>query len=500
MENIAFLKRQIQRNTKRFYTMVDGALLQKTEEKRLEKAVAAAHFAWTHALSVYSSSALEQIFLDIASRLHTDTAGDFQKGTVLHVMSEAYTSGGHTRCVERWMETAGTGVRHSCVLLRQKAPWPEQLKVIAEGSGGSFTVLDPAMPLADKALALRRLASAFEYVVLHIHPDDATALIAFGTEEFSRPVIFFEHASQAFWLGVSIADCVAALSSPRVKLSLERRKAACARFLGIPQETQHAVVPDKKAARERFGIPPEAKVVFSSGNPAKYLCCGKSLLFGTLNFLLQSDDRVLAVLIGPSTRKDKELAALQKQFPERVLVQKIMEYHKGYLSWLACADLVLDSWPVGGGTAVLDAIHAGKPVLPLTWHEYLLQTQAFCNTAEEFREKSLYVLQSPDFALNLAREQRAALDRMDSAQAWLSRLHEILAVLPARHHVHSFQSPSEVPAPDANQLNVCLWVQPELARSRLSRFLKFLCSLSWSRRRKAISLCGIKLLDIKAER
>lgn len=49
--------------------------------------------------------------------------------TVLHVMTEAYTFGGHTRCVERWIQQLPE-LKHSCVVLSQHAPFPPQLNKI----------------------------------------------------------------------------------------------------------------------------------------------------------------------------------------------------------------------------------------------------------------------------------------------------------------------------------------------------------------------------------
>lgn len=500
MNNIYIFKLCIKHNTKHFLKMITSAAHQKTENKRINKAIEAACFASEHAVSVYSSEVLEQIFLKVAESHHADISETFQKGTVLHVMTEAYTTGGHTRCVERWMELAGKAVRHSCVLLCQKKEYPNRLKSAAEQSGGTFFVFDVSMPFLEKAMELRRMASSYEYVILHVHPADPTALVAFGTEEFRRPVIFFNHADHMFWLGVSVSDCVADLSRHGMERTLRKRKAARAFFLGIPQETQNTVIPDKEVARKKCGISSDAKVVFSSGSAAKYSPVGDSIFFDALEFLLKSDEHVLVVLIGTDIDKNKYVITLKRIFGARVAVLDSLDYQKEYLSWLACADLVLDSFPVGGGTAIIDAINAGKPVMTLNrgQAEFLLVTRALCTSGNEFKEKSLKVLLSQEFALEIVQEQHQAMLNLASTGPWLDRVHKMIAALPEQHHVYLFDTSLVSKEPDEDNINVCRWIQHDISHFfSINKILKFLCSITWNKKRKKVYIFNIKLIDIK---
>ena len=63
----------------------------------------AATFATKHTTDIFSSKIIEDVFLRIAQSHSIALPQSYNPNTVLHVMTEAYISGGHTRCVERWV-------------------------------------------------------------------------------------------------------------------------------------------------------------------------------------------------------------------------------------------------------------------------------------------------------------------------------------------------------------------------------------------------------------
>ena len=490
------------RNTLRFMRMVDDAVCLQDERLRLYKACEAVHFACSHAISVYSSEKLEGIFLDIAQTRHVDLAGSFDEGSVLHVMSEAYTYGGHTRCVERWIELDDSSQKHSCVLLRQRKEYPDTLVDAVRKTRGTFYVWDPSLSVVERGLELRRLASHYEYVVLHIHPDDPVALIAFGTEEFKRPVIFFNHADHMFWLGVSIADCVADLSNHGRKISLEFRKTVKSFFLGIPQELEQHKAIDKSSARKRLGLKDESLIIFTSGTESKFIPVGSLAFFETMDFLLSQEERACAVFVGLSVKKNVYLKRLSQKYPGRVSAYGTVDYKGEYLLRLAASDLVLDSFPVGGGTAVIDAIHAGKPVITMNRRQsdFLIRTRAFCKSPEEFKQKSQRVLQSPDYSRELLEEQSESLRDFNGPGAWKKRLRELKSVLPKNHRIYSFDSTGLPKEPSDDQIAVCRWIQPDIIEAfSMRRLLKFLFTFTWNSRRKRISLLGINIINRRSD-
>lgn len=70
-------------------------------------------------------------------------------------------------------------------------------------------------------------------VVLHIHPHDPVAPLAFGVAGAS-PVIFLNHADHAFTIGMSATDLIADLREAGQKLGRERRNVTQSCLLPIP--------------------------------------------------------------------------------------------------------------------------------------------------------------------------------------------------------------------------------------------------------------------------
>ncbi len=495
-------KKIVRYNTSHFLDMVKTAVRLKNERKRLAKAVESANFAVSHAMSIYSSEDLENIFLELANRHKTLDSKTFQPGSVLHVMTEAYVNGGHSRCVERWLGFANKDETHSCVLLRQTDKYPARLKEATERTGGTFFVWDPGLDTVERALALRRLASNFEYIVLHIHPGDPSALIAFGTESFQRPVIFFNHADHIFWLGVSIADCVADLSGPGLQTSLNYRKAARCILLGIPPELEEYKRPQKEAARQELGLAAEARILCSFGSESKYLPVYSDTFLETLNFILEAEAQALIAIIGPS-QKNKYFAKLCDKYPGRLLLPNKVDYESGYQLWMAASDLVLDSYPVSGGTTAIDAVSSYKPVLTLNRElsGFLGKTRGLCNSPEEFKRKSLLILRSPTLARKIAQQQQNYLKLFNSRERWLFRLKALLTELPERHQVYRFDTSSVPREPQTRHISVCRWIEPNIEKNYkhgscwVRKFLKFLCVVTWNKRKKKIYICGVKIID-----
>ena len=71
-------------------------------------------------MGVLSSPELEKPFLDLAKTLPVFTGVQYSPNSFLHVMTQSYTTGGHTRVVERWVNNSPTEQKHSIVLLDQE--------------------------------------------------------------------------------------------------------------------------------------------------------------------------------------------------------------------------------------------------------------------------------------------------------------------------------------------------------------------------------------------
>src|SRR5262245_44919780 len=138
----------------------------------------AADRAWSAHPGFFADARLEQLLARIGEAMPPASWSPGGDGTawphrVLHVLTEAYAIGGHTRLVWRWIQ-ADRMRQHCMVLTRQRRRrLPEALMPAPQTTDGWVRVLDWRRhgPVA-RARQLRAVAAEFDLVVLHVHPFD----------------------------------------------------------------------------------------------------------------------------------------------------------------------------------------------------------------------------------------------------------------------------------------------------------------------------------------
>lgn len=468
-------------NRKKLNSFISRIEKEESTAVRQNWACLALNFASTHSTGLYASKVIEDVFLTLAREYEIDLGGlRHEKNSVLHVVTEAYLVGGHTRVVERWIAQADPGERHSLVLLNQKDPAsiPPKLRGLVRDRSGDFLVYDHRKSLLDRALELRRLGMGHEYIVLHIHPNDPIALLAFGTEEFTRPVILFNHADHVFWCGVAIADMVAELGSEGRERSLTKRGAYRSEVLGIPLDSTRA---DKKRsrgeARARLNLPEDKKIVLVSGFATKFRHIGDDGLAAVLAKIVSEDEEVLCFVIGADPKENAWTEAVAASSGRLRLLPPV-DYDREYLDYLVAADLVLDSYPVPGGTAIIDAILAGRPVLTLktAWpqSDFLMQSESYCRSKEELLTKARKILGDESYSEKIAAGTMAGLDLHHSVESWKLRRRDIINKLPSRHRIHNaVPSAAPIQVTDSDVL-VGAWMEPDFFKKDKWRWFRHL--------------------------
>lgn len=431
---------------KTFEQMVQKAVKARTLEERMELAQMAVDFAEYHPTGYYASPELEGIFLETAATL-PDVECKPEHGTVLHVLTKAYPRGGHTRVAQRWMDLSEAEEKHFVVLLHQEdVAVPDWLEATAKKHKGQLIRFDES-DMLKRAKLLRELASTFERIVLHIHPDDPAALIAFGVESFTTPIIFFNHADHLFWLGVSIADMVADLRFDH--FSYTRRDVARSYTLGIPcAPFELNTTFDKAAIRRELGISEDAYVLVTTGSEFKYMPIGGNSLCNQLVEITHKEPKAICYAIGPSmTNREWQWAheaSGGKIYPLGVVSDK--ELYKKYLQ---AADLYVGSYPYGGYTAMMDAVQCGLPfvqMMPTRQEKTMLllqpdvdQSKNLCYTTKDLVKRILSAIHDKvKYDEILETSMLWAKDLMNQ-QHWQDRLYELYAACPKNHAIHEFE-------------------------------------------------------------
>jgi hypothetical protein len=330
-------------------------------------AQSAAEFTiWNHT-GLFASPRLERMLIEIGTKVVSRSAGISRRAVrkhpvnVLHVLTQAYTIGGHTRLVWRWIQRDANR-RHSVVFTGQGArAVPKKLVDAVRDSRGEVVQLDTRVggPVS-WARVLRRLALRYDQIVLHIHPADIVALMAFSDGSGLPPIIFLNHSDHLFWLGVAISDVVVHLRESATTLSRRLRGVEEERCIVMPIPID---CPERKLtraeAKAKLGLPDDAIVLLTAAAKFKYEpILAETSYVDALLPILAAHEQAHLLVVGPDAHGQWErgvresggrLQALGLQTDMSALYQ--------------AADIYLDSHPVGSLTSLLEAGSYGTPLV-----------------------------------------------------------------------------------------------------------------------------------------
>jgi hypothetical protein len=293
---------------------------------------------------------------------------------LLHVLTRAESIGGHTRTVWRWIRNDPQH-SHSVVLTRQRnARVPDVLERAVRESGGRVHRLDWCIGgLPARARALRRLAVCADRIVLHVHPYDVVASIAFASRSDLAPVLFVNHADHLFWVGTECADTFAHIRQSGLSLSLERRGLAerdCV-VLPIPLE-QYKRAFSRRVAKRRLGIPEDAVVLLSVASGYKYSRVSAQSFLDVVVPVIREFAAAYLLVVGPQCVGDWHQAMRETGGRARALGPR-----EDPSMFYDAADVYVDSYPFASLTSMLEAGLRGVPLLAYTPHRRL--APVFCS-------------------------------------------------------------------------------------------------------------------------
>ena len=324
-------------------------------------AQAACHWSTRRHPGRLADVALERLLHDTGRRLVPGRPGDHRPAAtadevrrVLHVATEIYATGGHTRVIERWIERDHR--RSTLLLLGHDAPLPESTAAAARRSGTAVVRTPAETPPLERAAHLRALAALHDLVVLHVHPDDVVPALAFADPVGRPPVLLFNHAGHQLWTGVAAVDVVASLWAPDERACVVRRGVPSERSLPLPLPAAARRLPERDAARAQLGLAPDALVLLSVGTGYKVAGTLEPTFSGLARALVDADPRIHLLSAGPAP--EHGLLPVHDRIRPLGIVADLAPL-------LAAADLLLDTWPISGATALLDAAAVGLPAISL---------------------------------------------------------------------------------------------------------------------------------------
>lgn len=369
-------------------------------------------------VGVYASPDIEDFFISVANKFKVELSQSYEEKSILHVVSECYGVGGHSKVVERWIKYHAPGEKHSIYFTRMKKNKIDDVffRSVMETCGKIYTGEHHLFDISN-ALYLRCIAMRYERVILHTHMDDIIPLIAFGSEQFKRTVILYNHADHLFWLGANISHLICETRSWGMTFSKKYRGISENIVLGIPNsndlDTRNVL-----NIRRRNDI----KVITSIGMPHKFLVIPGEFSFQDyMVAILESRDDVFFNIIGPTLSDYPEWLPLVNYYGDRVKVHGKLMGDK-YRNCLKDSDLVIDSFPMSGGTALSDVVESGMVTLSLrcvTGHlDYTYDTESYCATPEELIDKTHRLLDDTKYREHVSQSSFEVFSKYQNLILW----------------------------------------------------------------------------------
>ncbi|HWR41610.1 glycosyltransferase [Sporomusa sp.] len=441
----SFYKQWIENARRKFLSLIDQAefaLLTGNLEKAVVLVKQAADSGHHSHPGFFISPRLELVLRKVAQKLSDRVMAPVMiaqpkstdKRNVLHVISQGYYSGGHTRLVERWisMDSAST---HSVIVTLNSTTNPPWLMEAAIQSGGWYNTLDTTnLSLCQRAKMLRDVATTWaDLVVLHIHPHDPIAPIAFGVAG-GPPVVFLNHADHAFTIGMSAVDLVAELRTAGQLLSMARRNTTKSSILPIPLKLPKQLQ-NKQLSKQALGIGEDKIVFLTIATPYKLVPCGEYNFINLLREIVKRYDNVEVLVVGPAD--SGEWAQLKSESNGRIRAFGI-QYDLSLFH--SAADVYLVSMPMGSLTAALEAGASGIPVVGLTVNVETLSVDIAPGTVETLFNSldELFVaidrlVSDEAFRSNQGDYLKAAI-LQNHYLGWTEQLSTLYSLLPASHY------------------------------------------------------------------
>jgi O-antigen biosynthesis protein len=420
---------------------VDVAVEAKDWEQAIQFATNAANWAWLHSCGIFASPELEALLARIGEALPDRSVANRGVGKrhVVTVISSAFETGGHTRLATRWM-AVDKNSRHTLVLTRQeRTPLPSLITDLVADGTLELVVLDDAS-CVDRVQRLRDVLATGDRAVLHIHPDDAMAVVAIAGLADPPPVLFEDHANHVFWIGASIANVLISLHEAGIRVATDRRGIDRAHMSWVPAPMNYAKLDheDSQDIRARYGIPEDAVLLMSSGAGYKFIPIEGVSLAALLEPVLEARPDTHVLLVGLSA--DPVGTSLAARYPQRVHLAGYLKEADLIDCYRAC-DIYLESVPFPSGTALAEAAAAGCPILkfaPSAWRQcsFTVDIDAVPSPAyiwsdeAGYRSDLLHIIDHPELRRQRGRFARDAVRLCHSDETFLSTLETAYAVAP----------------------------------------------------------------------
>jgi hypothetical protein len=323
-----------------------------------------AKFSSLHFNGLLADYAIEDCLSDIG-RIHSKpflTRKHPRKITnVLHIASELFQVGGHTRVLANWVEADRKRVNH-LLLLRGDTNLPSNLQERFTTSLTSFRQLSRTSELNKFRCAIRYINSISpDLIVLHTHPEEVLVPLLFAHER-TIPIVAYNHADHIFWLGAKSVDATIEFRENACPITKMYRGIQHAFPIPYPLEKQTTL--SNQQAKTMLGIPEDETVLLTMASEHKLVPFRDANFYEFADLLLEKLPNSKLYIIGvPESRQ----AILDKiTHRDRILLLGVVATPN---IWCNAADFFVEPTPLITGLAAFDVLRHGSKLISC-WRDY----------------------------------------------------------------------------------------------------------------------------------
>jgi glycosyltransferase involved in cell wall biosynthesis len=403
----------------------------------------AGQFAWMNHTGLFASPELEAMLFELSARVPEHRSARFRSKegaagdpcTVLHVITQAYGTGGSTQTVKCWVDR-DRGRRHRICITRQaRSPLPEGLGARLASPSDLLRLDGSAGDLLARAAALRAIAAECDVVVLHVHPYDVVPVLAFAGRAGRPPAIYVNHADHVFWLGTGITDVLMNMRESGRDLAIARRGIEPARCIirNRPLIT-HGRTLSRDEAKRQLGLDPDRIVLVTAADGTKYRPIRRPGFLDLVRPALERHPEAILIAAGPSAT-DEWLDA-ERETGGRVRALGLLPD----VSVLQqAADVYLDSFPFSSLTSLLEAGSFETPAVTYRGHSEdclvlgadtpgIDEVMLAPGNPAEFREVVERAITDPAWRLNNGRRMAEAIRETHTGPGWAATIASMYAL------------------------------------------------------------------------
>ena len=336
-------------------SLMKAAVLElKDLDKSIELAEIYATILWAADLSIYDAPDIEVQLIERCSLNETESNIPALKKDCLHVITEPYMIGGHTRLMEQLAtmhtnkpDILVTRASTDVALLRTKVFFDNAYVISAESR-------------QERISKIFDIIKNYTKIVLHTHPNDIEAIISCGVlkRKTEVKVFFVNHADHVFTYGSSVADIYFEISSYGKSLDNFKKITGKKSFLGIP-------VANKNAAAKNINIRKDGALNFFSAASATKFKPSKGFdIRPAIESILSEYKRSVFWIVGANLYTSTWWWVLKVKYGRRFKVIPALPYIS-YCNLLEKADFYMDSYPLPGGTAFCEQVLSGRKCIGL---------------------------------------------------------------------------------------------------------------------------------------